>query len=177
MGSLTGRVVDEQGKPVADADLSFDYTGEQDLHFTGSQTRTAIRPCRTHGRRPMVHHGQEGQPERHRPQHLGSARRILEVADIVIKASADAAAPAPTGDAGGKAAEMQKLMTAVSADMTAGNYDAALDKLNQAVTKDEKCASCYVHIGDVNIKKNDNDNAEKSLQQGDRARREQRRRL
>src|SRR5262245_4659272 len=35
VGTLTGKVVDEEGKPVADADLNFDYVGDLNLHFTG----------------------------------------------------------------------------------------------------------------------------------------------
>src|SRR5262245_59230049 len=35
VGTLTGKVVDEQGKPVADAEMSFDYLGDLNLHFTG----------------------------------------------------------------------------------------------------------------------------------------------
>src|SRR5688572_2870614 len=34
LGSLQGRVVDEAGNPVADADVTFEYSGEQRFRFT-----------------------------------------------------------------------------------------------------------------------------------------------
>src|SRR6185369_9783962 len=35
VGTVKGRVVDEKGAPVPDADLTFDFLGELRLHFTG----------------------------------------------------------------------------------------------------------------------------------------------
>jgi tetratricopeptide (TPR) repeat protein len=162
IGTIKGRVVDDQGKPVPDAQLNFDYQGEQNLHFTGktdSKGEWVRAGLMSVGRWSVTAKkgnltgtlGDISVP-------LGSTATLP---DIVIRSGGTAAG----GDAAkGKQAELQKLFTEVNAAMTAGNYDVAITKLNEATTKDEKCAACYVHLGDAYVKKNDLDNAEKSYQ-------------
>jgi tetratricopeptide (TPR) repeat protein len=164
LGTLKGRVVDEAGKPVAGAELTFDFTGELNLHFTG----------KTDDNGEFIRAGLQAVQGRwnitaKKGDLSGFAANIdIElgsttiVPDIVVRRGGLAAAtgePTPEEKA---AASLQKLFNDVKADMAAGSYDDAITKLNGQLAKDDKCAACYLQLGDAYSKKSDADNAEKS---------------
>src|SRR6185436_8859875 len=56
--------------------------------------------------------------------------------------------------------ETKKLMNSVEPAIAAGQFDEAIEKLNQLIPKVEKCAVCYAKMGEVYLKKGDPVNAE-----------------
>ncbi|MEO8070362.1 MAG: tetratricopeptide repeat protein [Acidobacteriota bacterium] len=162
-GGLTGRIVDEAGKPVPDAEMTFDYTGELNLHFTGKANgkgEWARGGLMAVGRWSIsAKKGDLSARINNVEVPLGGSKVIP---DIVIKKTSGANA----GDAAKtkESAALQKTMTEVGALMAAQSYDEAITKLNETTTANPTCALCYVKLGDAYVKKSDMDNAEKSYQ-------------
>jgi len=163
LGSLKGKVVDEAGKPVPDVDISLDYTGEMNLHFTaktdknGVWTRAGLVAI---GRWKIT--AKKGDLIGIIPSqeiYLGGAK---EVADIVLR-------PASGGAGGGmdaaKKAAAIKVLAEVNTALAANDLDAAIAKLTEANTKIDKCIDCYVRLGDVYTKKSELDKAEEAYKQ------------
>jgi tetratricopeptide (TPR) repeat protein len=168
LGTIKGRVVDESGKPVAGATVQFDYTGELNLHFTGKTDNNG-----EYIRAGLMAVGGKWNVTAKKGDLSGIARSVdvpleatLTVPDIVIsKGGATATPGAGNAEAEAKAkaqADLQKLFTDVNALMAAGNYDDAITKLNAETAKNDKCAQCYVALGDAYSKKSDSADAEKS---------------
>ncbi|HVT49331.1 MAG TPA: tetratricopeptide repeat protein [Vicinamibacterales bacterium] len=164
LGTIKGRVVDEAGKPVAGADLTFDFTGELNLHFTGKTDdkgefiRAGLQAVQ--GRwNVTAKKGNLAGIAANVDVQLGST---TVVPDIVIREGGAAGGNGePSAEQKAQAA-LQKLFIDVKADMAAGSYDDAITKLNGQIAKDEKCSECYLQLGDAYLKKSDADNAEKS---------------
>jgi Tfp pilus assembly protein PilF len=161
-GTIKGRVVDEAGKPVAGADLVFDYGGEMNLHFTGKSDAKG-----EFIRAGLMAVGGKWKITAKKGDLTGVAMNVdvplsatATIPDIVIRKGA---AGDEKGGAEAKArAELQKLYSDVNASMTAGTYDDAVTKLNEYIAKNPECAGCYVRLGDAYNKKNDAENAEKA---------------
>ena len=165
IGTLRGKVVDEAGKPVPDAEVILDYQGEQKLSFTvktnnnGEWVRAGLRAV---GRWTIsVRKGNLVGRVNSVAAPLGTAETVP---DIVVRpgaldpvASADAAAAA-------EQAELNKVMTEANAAMAAGNYDVVIARFTELTSKRKNCAACYVRIGDAYQKKNDAAAAEKAYQ-------------
>ena len=163
IGTLRGKVVDEAGKPVPDAEVILDYQGEQKLSFTvktnnnGEWVRAGLRAV---GRWTIsVRKGNLVGRVNSVAAPLGTAETVP---DIVVRpgaldpvASADAAAAA-------EQAELNKVMTEANAAMAAGNYDVVIARFTELTSKRKNCAACYVRIGDAYQKKNDAAAAEKA---------------
>jgi len=172
MGSIKGKVVDEQGAPVPDADLTFDFIGDVNRQFKGKTDKKGeyIRAgLQVVGGKWRVTATKDNLVGRSQDLDvpIGSA---FPVPDIVIKAGklapAAGAAGASKEDAekrNKRNAELEKSFNEAKAASSAGNYDEAIAKLQAVATQVEKCAPCYVFIGDAYLKKKDLDNAEKSF--------------
>jgi len=172
MGSIKGKVVDEQGQPVPDADLTFDFIGDVNRQFKGKTDKKGeyIRAgLQVVGGRWRVTAtkgdltGRSGDLD----VPIGSA---FPVPDIVLKAGKPPAAASGAGLSKEEAekrnkrnAELEKSFNEAKAASDAGNYDDAIAKLTAVATQVEKCGPCYVYIGDAYLKKKDLDNAEKSF--------------
>jgi len=175
LGSLSGKVVDESGKPVPDADVELVFSAGMDLHYTvktnknGDWIRAGLNAVG--GRWTIT--AKKGDL-------IGTLSNIAvalggtqAVADIVLRpgrggaASSGGAAGAPAGspESAKKAAETKKLLDEVNAALTANNVDLAIAKLTEATTKVDKCVSCYVRLGDVYTKKTDFTKAEEAYKQ------------
>jgi tetratricopeptide (TPR) repeat protein len=171
LGSLTGKVVDEAGKPVPDAEVSLDFTGEMNLHFkvktdkNGTWTRAGLIAVGGHwnitakkgdliGMLPNVEIA------------LGGAK---PVDDIVLHAAAGASgASGASADDEAKAkrtTEGNKLITEANAAVAANNFDLAVSKLTEATTKIDKCKACYVGLGDIYVKQSNPEKAEEAYKQ------------
>jgi tetratricopeptide (TPR) repeat protein len=165
LGSLTGKVVDEAGKPVPDAEVSLDFTGEMNMHFkvktdkNGTWTRAGL--IAVGGRWNITaKKGDLTGTLSNVEIALGGAK---PVDDIVLHA---ASGGAPADEAKAKATtEGNKLITEANAAAAASNYDLAVSKLTEATTKIDKCKACYVGLGDIYMKQSNAEKAEEAYKQ------------
>jgi Tfp pilus assembly protein PilF len=163
MGTLKGRVVDEAGKPVAGADVTFDYAGELNLHFTGKTDNKG-----EFIRAGLMAVGGRWTVTAKKGDMTGVASNVEVplsstgvVPDIVIR-KGGAVSEKEAGDAAKARAALQKLYADVNTAMTAGSYDDAITKLNEYIGQHADCAACYVRLGDAYNKKGDAANAEQA---------------
>lgn len=153
LGSLQGRVVNEAGQPVADADVTFVYTGEMNLKFatktnaTGQFVRAGMMAV---GGRWTITASKDGM--------TGTAANIevplasvATVPDITIRkaTAADGMTDAEITARNKEAEGLKALLAEVNVALTASNYDVAIAKLNEAAGKIPNCDACYVQLGDV----------------------------
>jgi tetratricopeptide (TPR) repeat protein len=171
VGSLQGRVVDESGAPVPDAEVALKYSGELNFNFTVKTDRNGrwIRAgLMAVGGRWTITASKDGM--------IGVAPNVevplnaaANVPDITIrKAVANPAAGMSDAEIAARnkqAAETKKLLEEVNAALASNSYDVALTKLTEATTKIEKCTSCYVRMGDVYVKQNNPTKAEEAYKQ------------
>jgi tetratricopeptide (TPR) repeat protein len=166
---LRGKVVDETGKPVPQAEVVLEFVGDlkQSYKVTtnnrgewvktgmiatpGSWTITVTAGKKT-GRLPGVRN---------------KIGEMTMVADIAVSEATASVAKAPEGMSAEEIAkrnkrqeELQKLFDSTNAAFDAGNFDAALANLQAIIKEVEKCAACYAKMGDVYLKKNDAKEAE-----------------
>lgn len=164
LGSLTGKVVDEAGKPVPDASVQLDFQGEQNFHFTvktdknGNWTRAGLIAVGGRWNITAKKDGLSGMLTNVEVA-LGGAK---PVDDIVLRAGAGAAAAA--GDPK-KNDEAKKVLAEANAALAANNYDLAIAKLTEATTKVEKCTDCFLRLGDVYTKQSNFEKAEAAYKQ------------
>jgi tetratricopeptide (TPR) repeat protein len=174
-GGLFGKVVDEKGQPVADAEVIFENKDAM-MRITGSKTnakgewaRSGLRsgqgPWSVEARKDGISAGIADVTVRLNSQ--------TEVPDLVLRAAPPAASigSASVGDnleAEAAAArtkvisEVQKLLTDAVAFAEAKNYDGAIAALTEATTKMPDCGLCYLKLGEVHAEKKDLAAAEKA---------------
>jgi len=168
MGSLKGKVVDAEGKPVADAELVFEYEGGYTLKMTaktnakGEWVRSGMQATSEGVWNITVTKGDLGA----RTRAKASIGETIEVPTITVRpggAKATSAADTKAADAARAAATAaDKYITQANAAMTANNFDAAITALTSAIQTVPTCAPCYGKLGDAYLKKEDLGNAEKS---------------
>jgi hypothetical protein len=157
MGSIKGKVVDEAGQPVPDADLVFDFIGDVNRQFKGKTDKRGeyIRAgLQVVGGKWRVTATKEGLSGRSLDLDvpIGSA---MPVPDIVLKAGKPAGGTTASiskeeADKRNKRnAELEKSFNEAKAASDAGNYDEAIAKLQAVAGQVDKCAPCYVYIGDA----------------------------
>jgi Tfp pilus assembly protein PilF len=160
IGALQGRVIDEEGKPVAGAEVKLVYGGEQDFTFTvktdnnGRWTRAGLRAV---GGRWTITATKDGA--------AGFANNIevplntsASVPDITIRKGAAAPGTPAENAARAKAiAEQKKILDDVNAALTASDFDTAITKLTEATQKIENCVLCFARLGDAYTKKKEPD--------------------
>ncbi|MEO7190587.1 MAG: tetratricopeptide repeat protein [Vicinamibacterales bacterium] len=177
LGSLQGRVTDESGKPAADAEVTLDYKGGVTYHFTVKTNKKGEWV-----RAGLYSVGGRWNVSVKKGDLTGEARDIEVplsavgvVPDIVLKAAptvapsrvtmGPAAGPvdAKSGDSKTKeSSELTKLMTEVNVSLAAQDYDVAIAKLTEAITKVPTCATCYYWLGDSYDQKKDTAKAEEN---------------
>jgi tetratricopeptide (TPR) repeat protein len=163
LGSLKGRVVDEAGNPVPDADITFEYTGEMTYRYTGKSNAKGewVRAgLYSVGGRWTVS-AKKGNLAGFVSNIDVPLAAVGEVGDIVIRAGGKVAAP----NAGRSESQMEqmakeqaalkKIFDEANAALSSNSFDVALAKLTEALTKVENCAICHVRMGDVYVKKDD----------------------
>lgn len=157
-GALTGKVVDQAGAPVADAEVVLEAP-EAGLKFSvktdrkGEWTRPGMKAGEKWNvtvKKGTLVGGMTGIPVR------GGA--VMPIPDIVL-------APPRTAASDAKAAidkEMQAIAAQVNAAVAANDFDLAITKYTEAAGKIAGCALCYTRIGDLYIKKDNQAEAEKA---------------
>jgi tetratricopeptide (TPR) repeat protein len=175
LGSLRGKVIDESGKPVPDAEVILDFVGDfsRQLKAVTDKNGEWIRAGMPAGGGTWNITIKKGTLVGNLPNVKVSLGEMTRVADVTIKppgaAGAAAGAKPPAGMSAEEVAkrnkrqnELKALFDQANAALDAGQYDDAIAKLTALTGELEKCAACYARMGDVYMKKNDLDNAEKS---------------
>lgn len=164
LGSLQGRVVNEAGEPVADADVTFVYTGEMNLKFatktnaTGQFVRAGMMAV---GGRWNIQASKDGLTGIAANVEVPLAS-VATVPDIVIRKAVagsdmtDAEIAARNKEAAG----LKALLEEVNVALTASNFDVAITKLTEAAGKIPNCDACYVQLGDVYARQKKYDESE-----------------
>lgn len=157
-GALTGKIVDQAGAPVADAELTLE-SPEAGLKFTtktdkkGEWTRPGMKAgvrWNVTVKKGTLVGGMTGIPVR------GGA--VMPIPDIVL-------APPKAAGSEAKAAadkEMAAIASEVNAAIAANDFDLAITKYTEAAGKISGCALCYTRIGDLYLKKSNEADAEKA---------------
>lgn len=160
MGGVTGKVVDGAGKPVADADvvvsnpsgtggakLKTNAKGEyQGLGILATDYQIKVTKGNMVGIIPRIKIG------------LGGATTIPT---ITMETTGPSALGGAAGDVEAKKlAELEAAVKSAQAAADAGNLDEAISLYNKVVTEVPKCEVCWLQIGDLSLKKNDEAGAE-----------------
>jgi len=174
LGSLRGKVIDESGKPVPDAEVVLDFVGDfaRQLKAVTDKNGEWIRAGMPAGGGTWNITVKKGTLVGNLTNVKVALGEMTRVADVTIKppsAGGAAAGKAPAGMSADEVAkrnkrqnELKAMFDQANAAVDAGNFDDAIAKLTTLTTELEKCAACYARMGDVYLKKNDMDNAEKS---------------
>jgi tetratricopeptide (TPR) repeat protein len=173
MGSVRGKVVDEAGNPVPNADVSYEFVG-------GDVDRSA--KGRTNAKGEFVQAGllvaggrwrvsvttKDGKSGRSLDLDVPTGS-VFAIPDIVVKPGklAPASDPKMNKDELEKLnkrnADLEKRFNESKVDIEAGNFAAAITKLEGVANEVEKCGVCYIRIGDAYMKLKDLPNAEKAF--------------
>jgi tetratricopeptide (TPR) repeat protein len=172
LGSLRGRVVDEAGQPVPDADLTFEYGGDMNYRFTGktdSKGEWARAGLTAFGGLWTIT-AKKGD----RAGFVGNVdvpvSAVGEVGDIVIRPGARIPQPGGTDEAQAEErnrqqAALKRLFDEVNAAMASNAYAEAITKLTEAASQVDKCAICHTGLGDVYTKQGEFAKAEAAYKQ------------
>jgi tetratricopeptide (TPR) repeat protein len=148
LGALQGRVVDENGKPVAGAEVILEHKGDVNLKYT-VKTNSGGRWARTGLR--AVGSGQSTDALR-----TVGADRQATGGDVLSKGTATPPASAiATPAAAREAAALSSLLNEVNVALNANDFGLAITKLTDIIAKQPKCAACYLHLGDVYARQKD----------------------
>lgn len=178
IGRFTGRIVDEKGQPVPEAEITLESVGgDQNRKYPlksnkdGVWTHSGIYAGTGAGTYSLI--AKKGDLE-------GEARGLtarggvtITVPDIVLSkgVGGGGGGSAPGGarmtaaeitEYNRKADEITRLSEGVAADIAASNFDAAIAKLQAIISGRDKCGACYGALGGVYLKKGDIENAEKA---------------
>lgn len=163
-GAFKGRVVDQSGKPVPDADLSFDIVGEYTLNKQG----------KTDAKGEFVYSGfaavgrwtitaTKGDLSGRATGLEVAVRSVTTAPDIVLRRGTLTSVDPKVAEAEKRRmAEVAGILQAAQTSYAAGNYDEAIARLTDAASKVERCGQCYLRLGDAYLMKRDRDNAEKA---------------
>jgi tetratricopeptide (TPR) repeat protein len=170
VGTIRGKVVDTNGKPVDQAEVILDFIGDYNRQLktitdkngewirAGTPTgkwKITVKKFDLVGENPGVQLS------------LGETLRVPEI--VIGKPGAGGAAAKPTAVSEEeaerlkkRAALLDKLSAEANASLEAGNYDDAIAKVEAIMKEIPTCAPCHAKIGDINLKKGDLDAAEKA---------------
>lgn len=170
-GSMKGTIFDERGRPVLGAEVTISMPSDPTfaaLMVTTNQVGVWSKDSLRFG---------QYQIEVKKGNTIGKPKdlvRVLpntmtEVPDITLRvAKAEELKVVTTEDVAKVAAEneekkkIQADLDAADASMLSGNYDDAITRMTNVVTKMEKCGPCFTKLGDAYVKKADQGSAEKA---------------
>jgi Flp pilus assembly protein TadD len=177
LGALQGRVIDENGKPVAGAEVILEHKGDINLKYTvktnssGRWARTGLQAAgsgqsadamRTVSADPKAR-GADGTWDITIKKDgmevliqgvqvpMGNAR----VVDDVVLSKATATSPSTASAAPAKAAALNIQLNDVNAAINANDLGLAVTRLTDIIAKQPTCAACYVRLGDVYARQKD----------------------
>lgn len=164
-GSLRGMILDEAGKGVPEAEITFEYVGDVQITVTvktntrGEFTRVGMRTG-------------EWKMQASKGKLIGRQtvkvviNELTRIPPLTIKEPAAGGATDTSGMTAKEVEERNKMMAAAQAEFEAGvaliatDPDGAIVKLTTVAGQVPNCAICYARIGDANIKKGDQAAAE-----------------
>jgi len=165
--ALKGRVLNEQKRPVSEANVTATCISVPTLQPLGAITDTSGRftiSGMQFGKWNVVII--KGKTMFKNKTELNLMPGVVfDLGDVALEPMPEgttiASSKKEADEANKRAAEIQGKLKAANDDIVAGKFDDALLKL-EAVTKDiPKCSTCSAKIGEVHMKKNDLVNAEK----------------
>jgi Flp pilus assembly protein TadD len=172
-GTLAGKVVDINGKPMAQVPVVLDQTAptkSQKKTVTDNQGEWVVTglPADSKWMITVVWNKVSGRIN----EVTVKARETVRVPQLVTseggieKAAKGGATANVTADEAAvrakRQAELEALVKEADAATAAGNFDEALAALTKLTSQLEKCALCHSRMGDVHIKKKDVAAAEKA---------------
>jgi len=171
-GSLRGKVIDETGKPVPEAEIVLDFKGDytRQLKAVTDKNGEWVRAGMPAGGGTWNISVKKGNLVGKLDNVRVSLGEMTRLADIVIRPPGATGTARPAANMSAeeverrnkKQKELEALFNESNAAFEAGNYDDAIAKLTKITVELEKCDMCHARIGDVYLKKNDLENAEKS---------------
>jgi cytochrome c-type biogenesis protein CcmH/NrfG len=169
-GTLAGKVVFDDGRPAAATEVVLDFVGDikRQVKTITDKNGEWVRPGLQVGGGTWTITAKRDKLEGSAQGIKVSVGQTTKVPDIVllteeqrasgrkiVAMNAEAAAAVAK-----KQAETDKLLNDVNAAITAGNDDEAITKLKALVEAEPNCASCFVKLGELYVKKNDAASAE-----------------
>jgi tetratricopeptide (TPR) repeat protein len=168
-GSLRGKVVDSNGKPVDQAEVIFDFVGDynRQLKTITDKNGEWIRAGMPTGQWKITVKKFDLVGELTARVPLNEMLRVAEI--TIAKPGAGGAPAKPTSVSPEeadrlkkRAAMLDKLSAEANTALEAGNYDDAIAKVEAIMKEIGTCAPCNAKIGDIYLKKGDLDAAEKA---------------
>jgi Flp pilus assembly protein TadD len=169
-GTVRGKVVDTTGKPVDQADVTMEFIGDYNrtLKTITDKGGEYIRAGTPTGKWKITVKKFDMVGETTVQVTLGETLRVPEI--VIGKPGAGGAPAKPTAVSAEAAEKMkkrqallEKLSGEANAAVDAGNFDEAIAKIEAIQTElGGTCAQCQSKIGDIYVKKNDLDAAEKA---------------
>jgi tetratricopeptide (TPR) repeat protein len=168
-GSLRGKVVDSNGKPVDQAEVIFDFVGDynRQLKTITDKNGEWIRAGMPTGQWKITVKKFDLVGELTARVPLNEMVRVAEI--TIAKPGAGGAPAKPTTVSPEeadrlkkRAAMLDKLSAEANTSLEAGNYDEAVAKIEAIMKEIGTCAPCHAKIGDIYLKKGDLDAAEKA---------------
>lgn len=154
VGSLAGKIVGPDGKPVPDAVVTLtqaanSLTATVKTNNNGEWVRAGLQtgnPWNVRAKKGDLEGGINGVRV--------PFNNVLELPPIVLTAAVDPATKARMDAERAQEAAIAKATAEVEAALKTGDLDLAITKYSEAVAALPGCAICYVRIGDLQMKKN-----------------------
>lgn len=165
-GSLRGRVIDEAGKPVPDADVTLDFVGDYTRQFKAKTDKSGewVKAGMPPGGGTWIITATKGDLSGTVKGVQVMIGQMIRTPDVTIKAGGAAKAGASSGlsqaeveKRNKRQAELETLFNDANAASEAGNFEEANTKLAQIATEVPNCGPCFAKMGDNYVKKADAD--------------------
>jgi tetratricopeptide (TPR) repeat protein len=151
-GSAQGKVTDVNGKPIADANVTFEFVGSgKPFHTKSDKNGEYLQIGLIQGPYTITVEKEGVGKVSKNIQIRGNRRNPF---DVVLAPGAGEA-----GTADPKLLEANKIINEGVALSQAGNQDGAIEKFNAALALSPKCSDCFYNIGAANAQKKDYDKA------------------
>jgi tetratricopeptide (TPR) repeat protein len=161
-GGVRGRVVDDSGKPVPDAQVVFSNQSDGSGFSLKTDSKGEFLAIGKQVGDYTVK-ATKGPLSASMRVHIGLGDPTV-VEGLTLRAGGGGAASSDNPEAAKKkAAELQAAFKAAQADADAGKFDEAIASINKILVDAPKCTTCYVTLGMINLKKGDNDASEAAL--------------
>ena len=170
-GSLRGKVVDETGRGVPDVEVVLDFVGPYNRQVKAITDKNGewFRAGMPAGQGTWTITVKRGNLEGKASGIAVPLGDLARVPDIVLRPPSAGAKSAPAGMSqeeiekrNKQQAQLETLFKEANAAVEAGNLDLAIAKMTELTAGVENCAACHARMGDIFMKKNDVDSAEKA---------------
>ncbi len=166
MGSVRGKIVDAEGKPVPEADIVMEFVGDVQISVTfktntrGEFVRSGLRTG------TWRLQASKGDLAARNNSVTVSLSNMTQLEPLTLRSAAELASSAPTGMTNEEIEARNKLMEAMKAEFEAGigmlqsDPAGAIAKFTAVAEKIPGCGLCYTRIGDAHLNAKDDAAAE-----------------